>query len=104
MINGIEIRNYKCFELLKIKKCRRINILAGDNGAGKTAFLEAVFFALAGNAQVVIRNRQARGLDGSFIGSPRAIEEALWGDLFRDFNFDNTISITLSGNGPEARS
>jgi len=104
MINEIDIRNYKCFEHLKIRDCRRINILVGDNGAGKTSFLEAIWLALAGNAQSVIRNRQYRGLDGAFSGTPRAIEDALWGDLFYQFNTNNPISIVLSGGGPEARS
>jgi hypothetical protein len=104
MINDIEIRNYKCFENLKIGNCRRINIIVGDNGAGKTSFLEAIFLALAGNAQTVIRNRAFRGLDGMLGGTSRTIEDALWGDLFFQFNANNPISIILSGGGPEARS
>jgi hypothetical protein len=104
MINDIEIRNYKCFERLKVGNCRRINIVAGDNGAGKTAFLEAIFLALAGNAQTILRNRQARGLDGAFQGTQRMIEDTIWGDLFYQFNTNNPISIILSGSGPEARS
>lgn len=104
MINDLEIRNYKCFEHLHVSNCRRINILVGDNGAGKTAFLEAIFAALAGNAQVFIRNRQARGLDGAFTGSARTIEDAIWGDLFHNFSTNNSISIMLSGSGPESRS
>jgi AAA domain, putative AbiEii toxin, Type IV TA system len=104
MIKGIEIRNYKCFEHLKVGNCGRVNIIVGDNGAGKTAFLEAIFLALSGNAQSILRYRQARGLEGAFSGSPRAIEDAIWGDLFYQFNTENSISITLSGSGPEARS
>lgn len=104
MINKIEIRNYKCFEKLKIEDCSHINILVGDNGAGKTALLEAIFFALAGNAQIALRNRQARGFNSDSAGSIRTIEQAWWGDLFHKFNADNDISIILSGNGPEARS
>ena len=29
MINEIDIRNYKCFEHLEIKNCRRVNIVVG---------------------------------------------------------------------------
>lgn len=104
MIKDIEIRNYKCFEKLNVGNCRRVNIVVGDNGAGKTAFLEAIFLALAGNAQIILRNRQSRGLEGAFSGSTRAIEDAIFADIFYQFNTENPISIVLSGSGPEARS
>src|SRR6266446_385925 len=91
MIKDIEIRNYKCFEHLRIAGCKRINIVVGDNGAGKSSFLEAIFFALGGNAQVAVRNRQTRGFDGAVSGSTRQIEDALWGDLFH--NFDTALPV-----------
>jgi ABC-type transport system involved in cytochrome c biogenesis ATPase subunit len=104
MINEIDIRNYKCFEHLEIKNCRRVNIVVGDNGSGKTALLEAMFMALGASSEMVIRFRQSRGLDGSFRGSPRQIEETVWRDYFHKFDMSLTISIILIGSGPEARS
>ncbi len=104
MIHGIEIRNYKCFQHLKIERCKRINVIVGDNGAGKTALLEAIFLTLAGNAQIILRNRIARGFDGSFSGAPKIIEDAIWGDLFYNFNSKNPISIALNGSDNENRS
>jgi AAA15 family ATPase/GTPase len=47
MIHSIDIRNFRCFERLEIGNCRRINLLVGDNGSGKTALLEAIFLALS---------------------------------------------------------
>src|ERR1700730_1539599 len=104
MINGIEIRNFKCFEHLKIDSCQRINVIVGDNGSGKTALLEAVFWALGSNSDLAIRYRQQRGLDGSFNGPPRRIEEAIWRDYFYNGQWDKTINIELTGSGPESRS
>ncbi len=104
MIHGVEIRNYKCFRHLKIERCKRINLIVGDNGAGKTALLEAIFLTLAGNAQTIVRNRQARGFDGAFSGSTRMIEDALWGDLFHNFETKNPISVILTGSETENRS
>jgi AAA15 family ATPase/GTPase len=63
MINDVDIQNYKCFERLTINGCRRINVIVGDNGSGKTSLLEAMFLALGGTTELVIRFRQNRGLD-----------------------------------------
>jgi ABC-type Mn2+/Zn2+ transport system ATPase subunit len=104
MINKIDIRNYKCFEHLKIEDCRRVNVIVGDNGSGKTALLEAIFMALGSSSEMVLRFRQMRGLDGTFRGPPRQIEEAVWRDYFYNFDMSKSISIILSGDGPEGRS
>ena len=58
MIKEIDIRNYKCFEHLKIQDCRRVNVIVGDNGSGKTALLEAMFMALGSTSEMVLRFRQ----------------------------------------------
>jgi hypothetical protein len=104
MIKAIEIGNFRCFEHLRIDGCRRINVIVGDNGTGKTALLEAIFFALAASPSIGLRYRQQRGLDGSFSGTPRQIEEALWKDLFFEGHWERPIQIELTGDGPEARS
>lgn len=104
MIKEIDIRNFKCFRLLRVEDARRVNVIVGDNGVGKTALLEAIFLALGGSPEIAIRFRQLRGLEGLFSGSPRQIEEALWGDLFHNMDANLPLSVTLGGSGPEARS
>jgi AAA15 family ATPase/GTPase len=104
MINSIDIRNFRCFKHLRIGECRRINVIVGDNGSGKTALLEAVFLTLSGNIEVSVRLRAIRGLEGSFSGSPRAIEEAIWRDYFYNLDWTREISVALEGSGREARS
>lgn len=104
MIKSIRINNFRCFENLTIEGCERINVIVGDNGTGKTALLEALFLALAGNTSVALRLRQWRGLEGLFAGTPRDIEEGLWGGFFYRFDMNRGISIALSGSGLEARS
>ena len=42
-IASARIVNFQGFSDVKLDDIRRINILVGDNGAGKTAFLEALF-------------------------------------------------------------
>lgn len=104
MIKSIDIKNFRCYEHLKVEECRRINIIVGDNGSGKTALLEAMFFALGATPELGLRFRQHRGLEAAFSGPPRRIDEAIWRDFFYDRDWQRTISVELSGDGPEARS
>ena len=103
MINEINIRNFRCFEHLEAKRCKRVNVLVGDNGAGKTALLEAIFLTLSGSIEVSMRLKAQRGFDTAFAGAPKAIEEAIWQDYFYDLQWDRTISVDLIGSGQEAR-
>lgn len=103
MIRSIDIRNFRCFEQLKIDSCHRINIIVGDNGSGKTALLEGIFFALGTGPDLSLRFRQQRGLEGTFSGSLRRVEEAIWRDYFYNRDWNRTISVELTGDGPEAR-
>jgi len=77
MINSIQITNFRGFELLVMENCHRFNVIVGDNGAGKTALLEAIFLALGATPEIGLRFRSQRGLDAAFSGPPRTIEEAI---------------------------
>lgn len=104
MIHSIDIRNFRCFQRLQISDCSRLNVIVGDNGTGKTALLEAIFLPLCTSTQVSLRMRQQRGLDGNFSGSPKRIEEAMWGDFFYHYNYRQPIQLILKGEGQENRS
>jgi recombinational DNA repair ATPase RecF len=77
---------------------------SGDNGAGKTALLEAIMLTLGASPEVATRLRQWRGFDFAFNGPAKQVEEAIWGDLFYGQNLKSTIDIKLSGDGEEKRS
>jgi ABC-type branched-subunit amino acid transport system ATPase component len=104
MINEIEVQNFKCFDRLKINNCRRINIIVGDNGSGKTALLEGIFLALGSTTDMAVRFRQQRGLDYQFRGALRTIANAILADFFYRMDTNNQASITLKGSGTETRS
>lgn len=104
MIKSIQIKNFRCFKDMEINRCKRINVIVGDNGSGKTALLEAVFMTLCSSTDIALRLRQQRGLEGNVSGSSREIEKAVFGDFFYNRDMSKVISIKLDGNGPEARS
>jgi ABC-type transport system involved in cytochrome c biogenesis ATPase subunit len=104
MIRTVDVRNFRCFEHLRIEGCRRINVIVGDNAAGKTNLLEAIFMALGVTPEIGVRYRQQRGLDAAFTAPPIKIEEALWKDLFFAGNWSHQVQIELAGDGPESRS
>ena len=47
-LEKIHIKNYKVIEELEIDLKPGVNLLIGDNGAGKTSVLEAIAVALGG--------------------------------------------------------
>jgi len=103
MIRSIEIRNFRCYEHLILSDVTRTTLVVGDNGSGKTSLLEAIFLALGSGPEIALRYRGQRGLEGNFGGTNAQIEEALWGDFFYEYNMDRSISVIVSGDGPENR-
>lgn len=44
-IKNIEIKNFKCFKDFKAEGLGRVNLIGGKNNVGKTAFMEACYYA-----------------------------------------------------------
>ncbi|MGE3066110.1 MAG: ATP/GTP-binding protein [Hyphomicrobiaceae bacterium] len=103
MIRTIKIENYRCFKSLKIEDVARLTVIVGDNGSGKTALLEAMFLPLGTSSGLIARYRAQRGLDGAFNATRRRIEDALFGELFYKFQYNNPVRVELTGDGPETR-
>jgi AAA domain, putative AbiEii toxin, Type IV TA system len=104
MIRTIDIRNFRCFEQLRVEGVQRFNLIVGDNGAGKTALLEAIFLTLSGNIEVSLRLKAQRGFEATFKGSIKTIEDSIWRDYFSKQDWRRTISVELIGDGRERRS
>lgn len=106
MVDSFTIRNFRSFKDVTVDDCRRINVLVGDNGSGKTALLEGLFLAAGVSPELVLRTRGWRGAinQGQVQGSPEDIHEALWADLFYKFQTSKSALIKLEGKADENRS
>src|ERR1700728_3907680 len=104
MITSLEIENFRPFKKIELSGLRRINIVVGDNASGKTALLESVFLASASNPQIPITLRQWRGLEAAATGTSTDVYDALWSNLFNDFDRNKIISIHLHGSENDSRS
>jgi hypothetical protein len=105
MVDSIVIRNFRSFRDVKIDDCRRINIIVGDNGSGKTALLEALFLAAGVSPELALRTRSWRGFEGGRMsGTHEDLHHALWADLFFKFQTNQPALIALKGKDEQTRS
>jgi predicted ATPase len=62
-IQSVKLKNYRGFASLELPRMRRILLVGGLNGSGKSTFLEAIFTILdQNNAAAITRPLQWRGL------------------------------------------
>lgn len=104
MVDSFTIRNFRTFNDVKVDDCRRINILVGDSGSGKTALLEAIFLAAGVTPELALRTRSWRGSQGRMTGSHEDLHQALWADLFFKFKTNQSAVISLKGAAEQTRS
>lgn len=97
MITSATIENFKCFKRLNFPDLSRITLLGGRNNVGKTATLEAlaIFYGRVG-PRMFYRYLAWRGIRGisnepDFVMAP----------LFRNYQVDNKISISIVDDGRE---
>ena len=95
MITDVLIRNFKCFKSLTVPELGRITLISGRNNVGKTALLEALFLFLdMRNPTVTINQYGRRGIEQVTLTT-----EAIWEPIFRNYDMDGEILISLTING-----
>lgn len=94
MLENIHIRNYRGLYDLHVEELRRINLITGNNRAGKTSFLEALYMLCCfGNPRAAALPAIVRSRD-SHDRSPEAIRETWWAPMFSDFDLDKAAEIS----------
>ena len=82
MIKSLTIENFRCFKKIELHGLGTINLLVGQNGSGKTAFLEALYLLIGSGPRLALMIRGWRGLGNVQVGSDRASFEEMWADPF----------------------
>jgi AAA15 family ATPase/GTPase len=95
MITDVLIKNFKCFKSLIVPELGRITLISGRNNVGKTALLEALFLFLdMRNPAGTLNQYGRRGIEKVTLTT-----EAMWGPIFRNYDMDGEILISLTING-----
>lgn len=97
MIDSVHIKNLHGFRDMTLSGLKRINVIAGESGSGKTSFLESLFVAGGSNPEIYLRSRRWRGLTEPLrIAPSRRGYESLFRELFFDFDQSEAASIRIS--------
>jgi len=100
LYTGLEIVNFRCIRRLKADGFRRINLISGNNGAGKSAFLEALLLH-SGQAdpRPIWTLCQLRGVSPK--APPGATPDPPWLFLFARCASEEPVAIHATGR-PQA--
>lgn len=90
MIRSLEISNFRGFKQVALSNLPRFNVLIGESGSGKTAFLEALWIQCGISPEIYFRMRFFRGMAEQQVqlGGDRLSYEAFFNDLFYDPSLD----------------
>jgi|GEM_PF-3055094 len=96
MITEISFENYRCFERLKVSDLKRINIIVGHNGRGKTAFLEGLYMLCGGSPELYFRTRAWRGLSPQIrLKASDKANEGLFSSLFSHHDTKHNVLLEM---------
>ncbi|MDP2898432.1 MAG: AAA family ATPase [bacterium] len=99
MYTSFQVRNFRCLSELSLKRLKRVNLIAGLNGVGKTTLLEAVFLHSGGySAELALRVNAFRGMQTIKLPTHPSVER-IWDSLFTEFDTSKTVEIAGSIKG-----
>jgi len=94
MYISFQVKNFRCFQDIKITEIKRVNLIAGMNNVGKTSLLEGFFIhAGAYNPEIVLRVNAFRGIEKLKL-EYGWWNETPWMSLFNNFNILNPVELT----------
>src|SRR5258708_27899669 len=96
MIQRLQIENFRGLRHLDISSFKRVNLIAGANNVGKSALLEAIFFALHGKL-----NEVTDWFPRMLRPAPQDDDAAkqFWTWVFSDSDSSKPVHIRAEGDG-----
>ena len=92
MLTELTVKNFRNLRAISLENLGRITLIAGKNGAGKTALLEALWLLSGPDVpELGMRLNAYRGL-------PITGPDTFYRDLFHNFNTQQHIRITAQGD------
>ena len=93
MLKSLELKNFRCFEDLKVSDMSRINLIAGKNNVGKTTFLEALYQLshLSWRYAILELDHNRGKIEKNLKQGPWI--EPPWINLFRNFDTSQIIEM-----------
>lgn len=91
MIKEIHLKNFKCFDELKLDRLKTFNVIAGKNNFGKTSILDALFAFYGVKNPGILLNIQGFRKEITFLSS----DKPFWVDYFKDSNLSSRMSIEI---------
>lgn len=103
MINELEIKIFKGIQELKISKTALVNIIVGENGTGKTAFLESLFLATGVSSEIAFRLKSWRSGSLEGMASPSKMTNKIFSGLFGGYGDDKQLSVEFRDSNGSKR-
>jgi hypothetical protein len=92
--SSFQVQDFRCIHDLTVKSIKRVNLVAGENNAGKTALLEAMFLHCgAFNPTLVATVAGLRGIGAYKVEFGRPVQPP-WSSLFSDLDESRQIRLT----------
>lgn len=97
MIKTFTVENFCSFERFEVRDMRRLNLLVGDSGSGKTALLEAIYLAMGVSPELALRIRAWRNQETFQFSRATARRFALEGFVHK-FDAHRAVFISFRHN------
>ena len=109
MINSLHISNYRCFKNVRLEGLRRINVIVGASGSGKTALLEALFICGGSSPELFFKTQHWRGMPEPVPAQIQFTEgsntfQDIWKEMFFGMNPSEEIRISFTGGSSKLQS